>query len=168
MKLLDLTGKKFGRFTVIKRTATEKKHWRWLCRCDCGTEKIVDAGHLKSSHSISCGCYKKERSTKHGHAGRETSEYMAWKHAKDRCFNPNDKAYKNYGARGITMCAEWRDSFAAFFADVGLRPSGLSLDRFPNNNGNYEPGNVRWATRSEQNRNQRPRARQKCALEVKA
>jgi hypothetical protein len=93
------------------------------------------------------------------HGGRYRPEYAVWQAMKDRCLNPNHAAYHNYGGRGIKICPEWQHSFAAFLRDVGPRPSpDLSIDRI-DNDGNYEPGNVRWATRSEQTRNQRPRKR---------
>jgi len=90
------------------------------------------------------------------HGLRGTPEYRIWSHAKSRCHNPNDAAYQNYGGRGVVMCQEWRESFEAFLAHVGPRPSSAhSIDRYPNNDGNYEPGNVRWATKKEQERNKR-------------
>ena len=166
---IDLTGRKFGRLTVIERAPNYGKSSVWFCRCDCGEEKIARSGHLRSGATTSCGCYRREvtgertakANLKHGHAahvaGGATSEYMTWQAAKGRCFNPKDKDYKNYGGRGITMCAEWRDNFAAFYVHVGPKPAGLTLDRYPNNDGNYEPNNVRWATPKEQANNKRPR-----------
>lgn len=106
---------------------------------------------------MGCGCARaieNKRRTKHGLAG--TPEYHAWTAMKSRCNDPNSQAYDRYGGRGIKVCQRWQESFEAFVADVGKRPSAdHSLDRYPNNDGNYEPGNVRWATRSQQQSNTR-------------
>jgi hypothetical protein len=151
---IDLTGHRSGRLVVLSQAAKSKgRNLRWLCLCDCGKELVCLGHNMRNGTTTSCGCYRLETTaeirakylTKHGK--RHTAEYYVWRGAKSRCFNPKDKAYKNYGGRGITMCAEWRNSFKAFFLSMGPRPSGKhSIDRFPNNDGNYEPGNVRWAT----------------------
>ncbi len=121
----------------------------WKCRCICGLIRDVQAGNIENGSSVSCGCVHK---TKHG--GIETTEYTIWKGIKQRCLNPKNKHYDRYGGRGINVCERWLHSFPNFLADVGKRPSKQhSLDRFPNNDGNYEPGNVRWATQSQQMRN---------------
>lgn len=108
--------------------------------------------------STSCGCYVKELNTRHGHDRKQkqrTTEYSIWSSMVQRCRNPKHKAYPSYGGRGIAVCARWAESFEAFLADVGARPSKrYTLDRRDNNRG-YEPGNVRWATRKEQQRNRR-------------
>ena len=162
-KLLDLTGKQFGRWTVLYRD-TASKSVRWICRCECGTVRSVMRCNLRhrdpSRRSTSCGCYCREAaslsSTKHGL--RNLPTYGEWEGAKQRCYNPKNISYKNYGARGIEMCAEWRKSFEAFYNYVSALPHfgepGRSLDRI-DNEGDYEPGNVRWATRSEQGYNKR-------------
>lgn len=155
---LDLTTEIFGRWTVVSRAGGRK----WNCLCECGQRRKVRRDHLTVGASRSCGCLHAELAAKrrltHGFAriGRQSAEYRAWANAKDRCFNPKIRNYASYGGRGITMCDEWVYDFSAFLAAVGPRPSPQhSLDRYPNNDGNYEPGNVRWATRKEQGRNVR-------------
>jgi hypothetical protein len=154
-KLLDITGKRFGRITV----ANYSGNGLWNCVCDCGNEKPVKGSNLKRGLSTSCGCYRKERllkcRTKHGKSKHRS--YKSWKHIKDRCFNKDCKAYPSYGGRGITMSDSWRDDFDCFYREFGIaRPDGdgWSVERI-DNNGNYEIGNVKWATMKEQTRNQR-------------
>lgn len=158
---VDLVGRQFGHLVVVQRAPNHGAHTRWLCQCDCGNTTVVDAYDLKHGQIKSCKCSRPEfvrRSRiKHGQAGRKnrSHEYSVWTGAKSRCFNSKTKRYRDYGGRGITMCEAWRDSFEAFFAHIGPCPAGLTLDRHPDNNGNYEPGNVRWATRLEQRHNRR-------------
>lgn len=164
MSSIDLIGKKFGRLTVIKRSAKCIRSGMWLCGCECGNWRIVRGSDLKSGNTRSCGCYRRELIRQrnrsrliHGCTPRASGpipEYTAWANAKKRCFYFQHKYYKNYGGRGITMCKQWRNSFGAFFAYIGRRPPGLTLDRV-NNDGNYEPGNIRWATRKQQQNNTR-------------
>lgn len=136
---------------------------RWLCRCDCGSEKLVLDQSLRLAlradlgGSRSCGCLAAERSMVHGHNRhqRPSAEYMAWLAAKKRCANPRNASYANYGGRGIRMCTEWSGSFDAFLRDMGPKPDPTySLDRI-DPNGNYEPSNCRWAPPLVQARNKR-------------
>jgi hypothetical protein len=149
---LELTGRRFGHWTALGRSA---RRCGWLCRCDCGTERSVISSDLLSGRSSACGCTRRTRRS-HGHTARasgRTPEYAAWAAMKTRCTNPNGDFWYCYGGRGIRVAAEWVDSFEAFFAHVGPRPSGRhSLDRI-DANGHYEPGNVRWATPEEQANN---------------
>jgi hypothetical protein len=148
-KLIDLSGRRVGRLRVLYRVANNAAgDPMWRAICDCGVEKNIDGGSLRSGRTRSCGCSR----IKHGH-GRNggTPEYKAWAHAKERCENPRSQKYPLYGARGVRFKF---DSFQAFLSALGTRPSPQhSLDRF--NDGDYAPGEVRWSTRSEQRRNQR-------------
>ena len=153
-KLIDLIGQTFNRLTVIERAENGKAgQARWHCTCICGNIITVLSSNLQRDLTKSCGCYKIDKSRKHG-MGR-SSEYRAWDKMKRRCNSPNDPGFKNYGGRGIKVCDAWMESFENFFKYVGHKPSPLhSIDRI-NNNGNYEPGNVRWATVQEQHNNKR-------------
>ncbi len=125
------------------------------CSCACGSGlRLYRLTSLQVGHTKSCGCWNAASRITHGQT--QASEYRAWCAMKARCLNTKTGCYKNYGGRGITVCDEWRDSFKAFFAHIGPRPSpNHSIDRYPDNNGNYEPGNVRWATAPQQRRNSR-------------
>lgn len=151
----DLSGQRFGRWTVIEFIGVGPT--RWLCKCDCGVVRSVEAGNLKKGVSVSCGCFaiegKRARKLRHGRSG--TTMHIIWSGMKSRCYNKNEPAYKNYGGRGIRMCDRWRNSFEAFLEDVGERPGPeYSIDRI-DNDGNYEPGNVRWVTDKQQANNKR-------------
>jgi hypothetical protein len=136
----------------------------WRCRCECGNETVAPAGRLRDGTKLSCGCARsiaakgRVKWTRHGATvnGIVTPEYRSWANAKQRATNPSNRAYPEYGGRGIGMAVEWLNDFRSFLAHIGPRPEGTSLDRIDNDRG-YEPGNVRWATRGEQARNRRAR-----------
>lgn len=160
-RILDIAGCKFGRLTALKIASSTRK-WVWECICECGNKIIVSGHNLRGGNTRSCGCLRVENakrtivvngeSTTHGMT--KTPEYRSWIHMRERCYCSKDKDYKNYGGRGIKVCDRWLNSFENFFADMGLRPSGKhTLDRYPNKNGDYEPGNCRWATQKQQQNN---------------
>ena len=167
-----IPGTKLNRLTIVERSADLINHQGYKTRmlrvrCDCGQEKAIRSASFYSGHLKSCGCLKVEkfiaRTLKHGHAahGRTTKTYRAGHDAIERCSRPTHGRFPDYGGRGIDVCQRWRESFENFLADMGEPDDrSLSLDRI-DNDGNYEPGNCRWATRSQQQRNKR-RARQKC------
>lgn len=148
-KPLDMTGNKYGKLLVVSFShVNEHKHRCFHVKCDCGVEKIVPGHVLRNGATKSCGCLRGEF---HGMSGTRT--YTAWCDAKSRCYNTNDIGYKYYGGRGIKICERWW-KFSDFLKDMGECPDGLSLERV-NNNGNYEPGNCKWATQKEQCNNNR-------------
>jgi hypothetical protein len=155
---MDLTGQPFGRWRVLERAHNDLNGiTQWWCECSCGTRNIIHAANLVHGNSLSCGCYKKARTsqTKTTHGRSRSPEYRSWAKMKERCLNPSAIGYKDYGGRGITVCDTWLHSFASFFADMGLRPSPQhSLERRNNNQG-YTPENTYWATPDIQGRNRR-------------
>jgi hypothetical protein len=160
----DLSGEQFGRLTVLRREGRQRSYATWLCRCSCGTEVVVVSRFLVRGSTRSCGCLasemSRERAKKQTHRrthGRSKGDrtYTSWLHMRSRCLKPENPAFPDYGGRGITVCDRWKDSFENFLADMGECPEGMSLDRYPDNDGHYEPGNCRWATAKEQARNRR-------------
>jgi hypothetical protein len=147
---------------VIGPRERRGKHLYWKCRCDCGVEKVIRREVLKYGKAVSCGCIKLKLigNVHRTHGASKHPLYNVWKKISDRCYNENGTSWKNYGGRGISVCDEWRNdmwSFMAWAVSNGYRP-GLSIDRI-DNDGNYEPGNCRWATALMQSRNRRPRAK---------
>lgn len=163
----SFVGEKFGRVTVLGEapkyvSPKGKEIRRVFVRCECGSKSTVNLHSLRYGLAASCGCYRTElavSSVKHGDARKraQTREYKTWSNMIARCENPKVERYPLYGGRGIKVCAQWRDSFEAFLTDMGRKPSpDYSIDRI-DVDGNYEPGNCRWATNSEQQQNKRPR-----------
>lgn len=143
---LELTGQRFGLLT-----AREYLGGKWMCSCDCGSESMVQTDRLRNGNTKSCGCLKRAvlglSTVKHGKAGTRT--HRIWKAMRNRCNNPNGPRYRDYGGRGIAVCERWND-FAKFISDMGEAPEGMSIDRWPNNDGDYEPSNCRWSTAKQQ------------------
>lgn len=155
-------GSKFGRWTILSNAGRNKRYQQLVnCICECGTRRTVVEDHLKSGRSTSCNCFRIERSTKakfkHGEFlgnPKGSPEYHSWAGLKDRCGNPRNKKWKNYGGRGIKVCRRWLESFSNFIEDMGRKPSPAhSIDR-KNNDGDYQPDNCRWATPTQQANNQ--------------
>ncbi len=155
-KRTDLTGQKFGRWTVVRFHSVAKgRKLLWLCRCECGKEKAVYSWGLTRGLSTSCGCYHKEIITKHGLHNAPIRN--VWLMMMQRCTNPNSTGYEYYGARGISVCDRWK-ILSNFVEDMGPRPEGLTLERRDNEKG-YSPENCYWATNTAQARNKRLQTR---------
>jgi hypothetical protein len=159
-KIEDLTGRTFGRLTVI-RLNRDGPIVHWLCKCSCGTEKLIQGGALRSGTTGSCGCLARE--VRKGYAGKfgthymsKTPVYYAWLAMNSRCNLESNPVFHHYGGRGISVCSEWiaPHGFPSFLRDMGLPPTGTTLDRI-DTDGNYEPSNCRWADRATQTFNRR-------------
>lgn len=153
----NILGRAFGWLTVIAETEKRTKHQQriWECKCECGATTFVTTTRLIHGTTRSCGCRKQELRLRSviTHNRSKTPEYSSWRSMRERCQNPNSKYYPRYGGCGIVICERWQ-TFENFREDMGLRPSlKHTIDRYPNNDGNYEPGNCRWATKKEQSRN---------------
>ena len=152
----DLTGKRFGRLTVIGVEDNGKRQTYYACQCDCGNVKVIRADALVGGCTVSCGCKKKEQdrvnlTANHSHKMSGTRIYTIWQGIKQRCLNPADTRYERYGGRGISICKEWENSFQAFYdwAISNGYSDDLTIDRI-DNDGNYEPSNCKWSTNKEQ------------------
>lgn len=152
---LNLIGQKFGRLLVIESIPAIAQKSAWLCRCDCGTEKVCTSASLKTGHTKSCGCLLDEKRSLNTrtHGMSNTREYRTWLAIANRCMNPNQDNFQDYGGRGISRCERW-STFENFYSDMGPCPEGFSIERI-DRDGNYEPGNCIWADRITQARNTR-------------
>lgn len=160
-RFIDLTGQRFGKLVVVERVENIGRQTAWLCKCDCGSEKVVMAWNLKTRNTSSCGClwqevvpeHNKELNTRHGES--HTKLHKVWRNMRYRCFNPNSKSYEDYGGRGITICEEWNvfEKFRDWALKNGYEET-LTIDRI-DVDGNYCPENCRWVSEKKQQNNKR-------------
>ena len=151
--VINLTGKQFGKLTVIERDPKAHRRVDWICRCECGNITSVSGTDLRNGHTRSCGCLKYDTHNA-THGMKDTRIYETWCDMRKRCENPNSKSYKHYGAKGISVCDEWKADFTSFYhwAINNGYSDDLTIDRIDSSKG-YDPSNCRWITRKEQNRN---------------
>lgn len=156
-KLFDMSGLRYGRLTVVRRAESlAGSSARWHCLCDCGQERVIEGKCMRLGRTVSCGCHKREKATTHGLS--KSREFSSWQNMKTRCLVPTNKDYKYYGARGITVCDEWVNSFETFLRDMGPRPINTTLER-KENDGPYAHWNCTWATSTQQQSNKRDTVR---------
>lgn len=150
----NMAGHRFGRLTALAVAPKNHKELHWDCVCDCGSRVVVRGSSLRNGHTISCGvrCTLRQMPSQRTHGQSRTPTWNSWSSMRKRCENPAEPKFPQYGGRGISVCERWQ-VFESFLADMGARPIGTTLDRWPDTNGNYEPGNCRWATPTEQQNN---------------